>query len=143
MSVLHSTTSAPQHLRHPYFPAWPFEPTQNPYHAWNTELYEVDKSYKGLWEGMSRRCAVRFKNFHFIHRHKEGQKKYLTWIKKATVWPSAKTQSQRKVRLRTEVYNIGVFSCTSMPSQFAQTANSPSFYKHKIKVSCSQGEPVS
>ena len=37
MSVLHATTSAPKLLRHPYFPAWPFDPTQNPYRAWNTE----------------------------------------------------------------------------------------------------------
>ena len=38
MSVLHATTSAPKLLRHPYFPAWPFDPTQNPYRAWNTKL---------------------------------------------------------------------------------------------------------
>ena len=38
MSVLHATTSAPKLLRQPYFPAWPFNPTQNPYRAWNTEL---------------------------------------------------------------------------------------------------------
>ena len=38
MSVLHATTSAPKLLTHPYFTAWPFDPTHNPYRAWNTEL---------------------------------------------------------------------------------------------------------